>query len=167
MMVKNQIREAREHFPISSEEDSFVTRREFTKFLGLTSIAFFAGTFIAAGRRLWKRMAAALGREADVGALDEIAVGSYKLFRYPTENDACILLRLEPDKLVAFNQHCTHLSCPVIFNGETRQLECPCHKGFFSAVDGSVVAGPPKRPLAALRVSVREGRVWVKHESEG
>ena len=45
-------------FPISSEEDSFVTRREFTKFLGLTSLAFFAGTFVAAGRKLWKRAVA-------------------------------------------------------------------------------------------------------------
>ena len=153
-------------FPISAEEDSFVTRREFTKFLGLTSIAFFAGTFVAAGRKLWKR---ATGRRADavpVTTVSEVPVGGYKLFRYPTDNDPCILLRLAPERFVAFDQNCTHLNCPVIFNAAARQLECPCHKGFFSAEDGRVVAGPPKRALESLGVSVQNGRVWVKHESE-
>ena len=153
-------------FPVSSEEDGFVARREFTKFLGVTSLAFFAGTFIAASRKLWKRIMAAGSGEMHVAALDDMRVGEYKLFRFPTENDPCILMRLEPDKFVAFNQNCTHLSCPVIFNSVSRQLECPCHKGFFSAEDGRVVAGPPKRPLEALTVSVRGGRVWVKDESE-
>lgn len=153
-------------FPISSEEDSFVTRREFTKFLGLTSLAFFAGTFVAAARKLWKHAMAGRVEAARVSALEHVPVGGYTLFRYPTENDPCILLRLEPEKLVAFNQHCTHLSCPVVFNAVERQLECPCHKGFFSAEDGRVLAGPPKRPLEALNVSVRDGHVWVSYESE-
>ena len=34
----------KQDFPIPSAEDSYVTRREFTKFLGLTSLAFFIGT---------------------------------------------------------------------------------------------------------------------------
>ena len=148
-------------FPISSEEDSFVTRREFTKFLGLTSVAFVAGTMVAAGRKLWRRVMAGQPEAVRVAALDDIPVGGYKLFRYPTENDPCILLRLLPAKLAAFNQQCTHLSCPVIFNPAERQLQCPCHKGFFSAEDGRVLAGPPKRALEALNVSVRDGDVWV------
>jgi Rieske Fe-S protein len=154
------------NFPISQEEDSFVTRRELTKFLGLTSVAFVAGTFLAAGRKLWRRVTGRQAAELQVAGLADVPVGGYKLFRYPTENDPCILLRLEPEKLVAFNQQCTHLACPVIFNAASRQLECPCHKGFFSAEDGRVVAGPPKRPLEVLSVSLRDGRVWVKYESE-
>ena len=153
------------HFPISSEEDSFVTRREFTKFLGMTSLAFFAGTFIAAGRKLWKNVKADRSEEMPVAGQHDIGVGQYTLFRYPTENDPCILLRLEAEKFVAFNQRCTHLSCPVIYRPVDRQLECPCHKGFFSADDGRVLAGPPKRPLEPLTVSVRDGRVWVKNDS--
>ena len=57
------------NFPISAEDDSFVTRREFTKFLGLTSIAFFAGTFVAAGRKLWKRAMAGRSAALRVSAL--------------------------------------------------------------------------------------------------
>ena len=153
-------------FPVSSEEDGFVTRREFTKFLGLTSFGFFAGTCVAAARKLWTHLTARQAAELHGARAEELRVGAYKLFRYPTEDDPCILLRLEPEKFVAFNQHCTHLACPVVFNAANRQLECPCHKGFFSADDGRVVAGPPKRPLEALCVSVRDNGVWVKYESE-
>src|SRR5437762_13981521 len=61
-------------FPISSEEDRFATRREFTKFLGLTSLAFFAGTFMAVGRKLWKRAIGNRAQEVHVAALDDVAV---------------------------------------------------------------------------------------------
>jgi Rieske Fe-S protein len=153
-------------FPIRADEDSYVTRREFTKFLGLTSIAFLAGTCVAAGRKLWKLARAQRFPAVAVAAIEETPVGGYKLFRYPTENDPCILLRLEEDKYAAFDQRCTHLACPVYFDAASKQLACPCHKGFFSAEDGRVLAGPPKRPLEALSVSIGNGHVWVKHESQ-
>jgi len=153
-------------FPVRADEDTYVTRREFTKFLGLTSLAFFLGTALAAGRRLWKKIAANQARAARVAAVTEIPVGAYALFRYPTGDDPCILLRLAEDRFVAYSQECAHLSCPVMFNAATRQLECPCHKGLFSAEDGRVLAGPPKRGLDALRVSIRKDEVWVKYESE-
>jgi Rieske Fe-S protein len=153
-------------FPVRADEDTYVTRREFTKFLGLTSVAFFLGTAMAAGRRLWKKVTANQAGAARVAAVNELSVGGYTLFRYPTVDDPCILLRLTEDRFVAYNQQCAHLSCPVMFNAADRQLECPCHKGLFSAEDGRVLAGPPKRGLDALRVSIRKDEVWVKYESE-
>jgi Rieske Fe-S protein len=153
-------------FPVRADEDSYVTRRELTKFLGLTSLAFFLGTAVAAGRRLWTKIAANHPGAARVISVNEIPVGGYTLFRYPTGADPCILLRLAQDRFVAYNQQCAHLSCPVLFNAARRQLECPCHKGFFDAEDGRVIAGPPKRGLDALKVSIRNDEVWVKYESE-
>jgi Rieske Fe-S protein len=35
----------------------------------------------------------------------------------------------------------------VLFSAASNRLECPCHKGSFSVQDGSVIAGPPPRPL--------------------
>ncbi|MBI4474027.1 MAG: Rieske (2Fe-2S) protein, partial [Acidobacteria bacterium] len=112
--------------------------------------------------KLWKRATAAPAAAVSVAAIEELPVGGYKLFRYPTGNDPCILLRLAADKFAAFNQNCTHLACPVFFEAAVNQLVCPCHKGFFSAEDGRVIAGPPKRPLEKIDVSVRDGRVWVQ-----
>jgi arsenite oxidase small subunit len=156
----------KQDFPIPSEEDSYVTRREFTKFLGLTSLAFLIGTCATAGRKLAKRFWGEASSSVDVAGIEELSVGSYKLFRYPTQNDPCILLRLSTDKFVAFDQRCTHLSCPVHFSAESKQLVCPCHEGLFSAEDGQPLAGPPKRPLAQLSVSTRDARIWVRNSEE-
>jgi Rieske Fe-S protein len=129
-------------------------------------MAFFLGTAMAAGRRLWRNIVANQTVATRVIAVSEIPIGGYTLFKYPTGDDPCILLRLEQDRFVAYNQQCSHLSCPVMFNPANRHLECPCHKGFFSAEDGRVIAGPPKRGLDALKVSIRRDEVWVKYESE-
>ena len=152
----------KQDFPVPSEEDSYVTRREFTKFLGLTSVAFLIGTFTAAARKLWKSGRAKPAVAVPVAGVEELAVGGYKLFRYPTGSDPCILLRLSHDKFVAFNQNCSHLSCPVHFNAATGQLVCPCHRGFFSAENGWPVSGPPRRPLEALAISIGNNQVWVE-----
>ena len=154
----------KQDFPIPSEEDSYVTRREFTKFLGLTSLAFLIGTCATAGRKLVKRFWGEPSSAVQIAGIEEIPVGSYKLFRYPTEKDPCILLRLSAEKFVAFDQRCTHLSCPVYFKAESQQLVCPCHEGSFSAEDGRPLAGPPKRALTQLSVSTRDARVWVQSE---
>src|SRR5206468_8954492 len=112
----------KQDFPIPSAEDSYVTRREFTKFLGLTSLAFFIGTLATAGRTLAFRL---LGRNfaaVEIGGVGEIPVGGYKLFRYPSETNPCILIRLAEDRFAAFDQRCTHLSCPVVFDAASSRL---------------------------------------------
>jgi len=156
----------KQDFPIPSAEDSYVTRREFTKFLGLTSLAFFIGTCATAGRKLFKRIRGDQGQRVAIANLSEIPVGSYKLFRYPTENDPCILVRLSEDKFAAFDQRCTHLSCPVIFDAATKQLACPCHEGFFSAEDGRPLAGPPKRALAQFSITTQNAQIWVSRPED-
>jgi Rieske Fe-S protein len=149
-------------FPVTSEEESYVARREFTKFMALTSMAFFFGTFTATARKLWKRATWKNPVPIHVANVEDVAIGDYKLFRYPTENDPCILLRLNEERFAAFDQRCTHLSCPVYFSATDSHLVCPCHNGIFSAADGSVLAGPSKRALDVLTVSIRNGEVWVQ-----
>ena len=151
----------KQDFPVPISEDSYVTRREFTKFLGLTSLAFLAGTLAAAGRKVAKRIFSRPAPSVAVAGIHEVPVGGYKLFRYPTENDPCILLRLSAEKFAAFEQRCTHLSCPVYFEAATARLVCPCHEGFFSAEDGAPLAGPPKRGLEQLEVTTEDAQVVV------
>jgi nitrite reductase/ring-hydroxylating ferredoxin subunit len=154
-------------FPVPSAEDSYVTRREFTKFLGLTSLAFFIGTLASTGRKLYKQLRGQRDGAVAIAGMEEVPVGGYKLFRFPTQNDPCILLRLEEQRFVAFDQRCTHLSCPVFFEAQSKRLVCPCHEGFFSADDGRVLAGPPKRGLDRLSVTTQNAQVWVSHSEDG
>ena len=61
----------------------------------------------------------------------------------------------------AFSAVCTHLGCIVRWEGPMEHLYCPCHNGMFDR-DGSVVGGPPPRPLERFPVDIREGQVFVK-----
>jgi Rieske Fe-S protein len=149
------------HFPIRQDEDARVSRRELTKVLGFSSLGFLFATFVATARQVWHSAAAGRAAGVPIASVDEVAVGSYKLFRYPTESDPCILVRLSSERFVAFTQSCTHLSCPVHLDADAMQLACPCHKGGFSVEDGRPVSGPPSRPLGEVPVAVRKGQVWT------
>ena len=56
---------------------------------------------------------------------------------------------------------CTHLGCPVLYRRESKQIECPCHQGFFSAEDGKVIAGPPPRPLPRVELERKGDELWA------
>jgi Rieske Fe-S protein len=82
-----------------------------------------------------------------VAQTGELPVGGSKIFTYPSNVEPCILLHPAQDTFVAFSRTCTHAACPVFYHPEANLLSCPCHQGEYSAADGSVIAGPPPRPL--------------------
>ena len=134
-----------------------MTRRQFAK-SACCSAAVFGVAWLAKGKMLAPRVAT---EPKLVARTDELPVGGSKLFRYPTEADPCILIRLATDRFAAYSQSCTHLKCPVYFKSERNELVCPCHEGFFSADDGRVLAGPPQHPLPRYLVEVRDQEIWV------
>ena len=71
-------------------------------------------------------------------------------------------MRTAADSYVAYSQKCTHLSCAVYYAQEQNRLECPCHQGYFSDRDGSVLQGPPQR-AAAARGAGDERRTSGRH----
>jgi nitrite reductase/ring-hydroxylating ferredoxin subunit len=144
----------RDEFSVYTADERYVNRRQFTKFLTLTSFGMMVGN-------LWILAKSMLHRKASfprlvVTTLGEIPVGGVKTFNYPTADDPCILIRTAGDNYVAFSQKCTHLSCAVYYEREQNRLECPCHEGFFSIADGAVLQGPPQRPLPRV-VLQKEG----------
>jgi len=143
----------RDEFAISTADERYVNRRQFAKFLVLTSVGMFVGNAWILVRSWWRGAPAFL--PATVGRVSELPVGGVKLFNYPGERDACILVRLAEDRFVAYSQKCTHLSCAVYYAREKGRLECPCHEGYFAVEDGSVLQGPPPRPLPKVVVERR------------
>src|SRR5262245_62373790 len=102
----------RNDFPLDWPQDELVARRDFAKFLVLTSFAFVVGqAWIAVETFLRQRT----GRPplTRIGNLDALPVGGATTFDYPGPNDPCILLRTGPDRFLAYSQKCTHLSCAV------------------------------------------------------
>src|SRR5215475_2950794 len=100
-----------DEFPVFTADERYVNRRQFTKFLTLTSFAMLAGNLWILARSLVRRSPSYAAQP--VARLGEIPVGGVKLFTFPTAEDACILVRTAPDSYVAFSQKCTHLSCAV------------------------------------------------------
>jgi Rieske Fe-S protein len=88
----------------------------------------------------------------------ELLVGqaiTIKFGRYPA-----VIINL-PDGLKAYSAVCTHFACIVKWNPDSEQLVCPCHEGYFSVADGSVMSGPPPAPLMVLETEVVDGQIYV------
>jgi|SRR6185436_7698340 nitrite reductase/ring-hydroxylating ferredoxin subunit len=150
----------RRDFPIDWPQDHYVERRDFMKFLVLTSLAFTVGQFWIAGLN-WLRRRRGQPEMRRVAAIDEIPPGTALSFSYPGEHDDCVLVRTGGDAFVAYGQKCTHLSCAVRPRVEQGVLECPCHQGSFDLASGRPTAGPPRRPLDLVRLEIMNRQVYA------
>lgn len=152
-------------FPYEVVAEEEVTRREFTRYLVLG-----AGTMAAAnvGLAMWTQLRSInLGEPRPIVALGDVAIGDSYLFRYPSERDPAVLLRLGESEVVSFSQKCTHLGCVVFYQTDEQRWHCPCHNGNFDTRTGAVLSGPPPRPLGRINVEIRDdGQIWALGKSE-
>lgn len=147
----------KEEFSVHAADERYVTRRQLTKFLVLTSLGMFVGNLWILIRSLFYKPPTY--PQKVIAQLGEIPVGEVKLFTYPTPQDHCILVRTAVNEYVSYSQKCTHLSCAVFYSRANDRLECPCHQGFFSINDGSVLQGPPARPLPRVVLETQGGQL--------
>src|SRR5262249_8756808 len=138
---------------------------QFTKFLTLTSFGMMAGNLWILAKSVLHKVP--VYPRTKVAAAGEIGVGEVKLFAYPGAGDPCILVRTAENEYAAFSQKCTHLSCAVYYEKDEKRLACPCHQGYFSISDGTVLQGPPQRPLPRVVLEQEAGElVAVRMEGE-
>jgi Rieske Fe-S protein len=64
------------------------------------------------------------------------------------------------DTIRAMSATCTHLGCQVQWDGDGKKFKCPCHGGVYGR-DGSVVSGPPPRPLDVVEARIDPGDASV------
>jgi nitrite reductase/ring-hydroxylating ferredoxin subunit len=133
--------------------DARVTRRDYLKTLGVLSGGLAAGSLAVALGAFKRRTQGASRHQVITSQAASVPVGGQVRFQYPTSNDPAVLLRLGPDRFVAYSAVCTHLSCEVLWRQTNGQLFCPCHNGHFDPATGNPIAGPPKRPLPQIRIA--------------
>lgn len=150
----------RRDFPIDTAHGDHVGRREFAKFLVLTSGAVTAGQAYLIARSML-RQSETPHPPQKIAEVDDVSVGDVVRFEYPEPGEPCLLARLDDGTLVAFGQKCTHLSCAVIPDLPNHQFVCPCHRGFFDAETGQPLAGPPRRPLPRILLEIRDGAIYA------
>ena len=150
----------RQDFPIDWPQDLYVERRDFMKFMVLTSAAFTVGQLWIAAQN-WFRQRSGQPAIHRIASVDDVAVGSAVTFTYPDEHEICVLVRLSVSEFVAFNQKCTHLSCAVIPRPAEGSFFCPCHEGRFDLKTGQPTAGPPRRPLTRVVLEIRGRDIYA------
>jgi Rieske Fe-S protein len=150
----------RNDFPIDWPQDEFVARRDFTKFLVLTSFAFVVGQVWILFENFARRRQGKLP-VTRIAAENSIAIGGAFVFAYPGPHDLCIAVRTGEQTWVAFNQKCTHLACAVVPDVPRGRFHCPCHNGSFDLQTGAPTAGPPRRPLERILLEIREGHLYA------
>lgn len=105
------------------------------------------------------------------GKVDDLPIGEVttlnlrykeKVGIYEKENVTPVMVWCQSsDKnLVVYNSRCTHLGCTVRWDNRQNSFLCACHGGKF-ALDGSVTAGPPPRPLDHLDYKIENGNLLL------
>ena len=150
----------RRDFPIDWPQDHYVARRDFTRFLVLSSLPF-ALVQVGIGIVNWFRRGRGRPPIKAIAELAGVPVGSVVSFAYPAKDDPCLLLRPDEYTLLAYSQKCTHLGCAVTPELEKKCLFCPCHLGYFALDSGRPTAGPPRRPLPRITLETRAGVVYA------
>jgi Rieske Fe-S protein len=143
----------RKDFAIDWPRDQYVARRDFAKFLVLTSGAFAVGQGWIAVQSLVRSRRAPPPRRR-IASVAAMTPGTALMFDYPAEHDSCLLIRTREGALVAYSQKCTHLSCAVVPKIDEGILHCPCHEGYFDLATGRNIAGPPPRPLPIIELEI-------------
>ena len=150
----------RQDFPIDWPQDLYVERRDFMKFMVLTSAAFVIGQ-LWIGAQNWYRRRSGQPPMQRLASMDDIPVGAAIGFTYPNEQEPCLLVRLTTSEFVAFSQKCTHLSCAVVPRPDEGSFYCPCHEGRFDLRSGAPIAGPPRRPLTRVVLEMRGRDIYA------
>jgi nitrite reductase/ring-hydroxylating ferredoxin subunit len=150
----------RKDFPVDFPTDQYVARRDFAKFLVLTSSAFVAGQGWIAAQNLVRANREAHPRK-EIALVSEVPVQGAKMFAYPDEQSPCLLIRTGESTFVAYSQSCTHLSCAVVPKIAENVLYCPCHEGYFDLQTGKNIAGPPPRPLPRIELALEGDKIYA------
>lgn len=64
------------------------------------------------------------------------------------------------DDVVAVSTRCMHLGCSVRFVEAAERFVCPCHGGVYD-FKGSVIGGPPVRPLDRFYTQIKGDRIQI------
>lgn len=91
---------------------------------------------------------------APLALVADIPVGGGKVFG----SQKVVLTQPTPGVIKAFSATCTHQGC-VVEGVADGTINCPCHGSAFRVADGSVAAGPAKRALPAVAVTVTQGEI--------
>lgn len=98
-----------------------------------------------------------------VGTVGKMPVNQPVPFSYPDAASPCAAIKMGapvpggvgPDKdIVAYSTLCTHMGCPVTYDGATKSFKCPCHFSMFDAEkSGQMICGQATENLPRVQLT--------------
>ncbi len=153
-------------------------RRSFAGVLlaGIASVPILGAAFVAVRALLTPATTTPRGRLPVCRAADVPKTGflsrvvQFRQRRGPSVETVSTVVLLSRDAsgaIYALSGVCTHMRCPVQIDASdtARPLVCRCHDGRFAA-DGTVLSGPPPRPLERMPIDVPADGEGMIHLSE-
>lgn len=141
-----------------------VTRRNFlgtviNSLIGIWAIGAGILSGYAGLRYLWptEKTAGGAGEKKASFPLAELAEGSMK--KVVIGGKPAGVIRVN-GQVYALSLICTHLGCVVSWHQDEKRLKCPCHGGIYD-VTGTVLGGPPPRPLPSFEVKMSGDTVVI------
>jgi Rieske Fe-S protein len=100
--------------------------------------------------------------EVSAGRVQDLRVNSGKIVKFGSR--PVLLIRSGETEWRAFSAVCTHLNCTVQYREDAHTIWCACHNGTYD-LNGSVISGPPPRPLDEFVVHLRGEEVFVSRRA--
>jgi menaquinol-cytochrome c reductase iron-sulfur subunit len=129
--------------------------------LGLPAIPYIMGPALQKESDNWLQLGSISKVELNIPTLFKKTIETQTGWINTEEEISVYVLTSNGQDYVVMSNVCTHLGCRVRWIPEKDGFFCPCHNGVFSK-DGTVVAGPPPRPLDRFESKVEDGLIFIK-----
>lgn len=129
--------------------------------IGLPAIGYVVGPALKQAVDEWIQLGPVSKVELDNPTLFKTTIETQTGWLSTQEEVSAYILTKNGQDFVAISNICTHLGCRVRWIADQDGFFCPCHNGVF-AKDGTVVSGPPPRPLDRFEVKVEDGVLFIK-----
>lgn len=102
------------------------------------------------------------GKLQNLGPVSKFPVHEATFVVYTGEGveDGLYVVRHSQGQPIVFDQHCTHLQCPIQWYSSIKEFLCPCHGSIYDE-NGNVLHGPAPRPLHRHYAKVQSGDLIV------
>ena len=129
--------------------------------LGIPGIAYIVGPALQAKQEEeWIRLGSAAKVDLGTPTLFKAKIERRTGWIVSEEELTFYVLTENGRDFIALSNICSHLGCRVRWLEDQDLFLCPCHNASFGK-DGSVVSGPPPRPLDVYQVKVEEDQIHV------
>jgi len=132
--------------------------------IGIPAVSYIIGPAQKTEDADWIRLGSVSKVEMNIPTLFKTVIESQAGWVREEEEFSVYVLTDNGRDFTVMSNVCTHLGCRVRWINDQDSFFCPCHNAKF-ARDGSVLDGPPPRPLDQFESMVEEGILFVKRGS--